>query len=101
MSSTPVQSVTSQVYISTATEQSDIVSRLVNYRNNFYYMDPSQPDSLIHYDVTRVCLSTKLQLYVLRVINLLTRMVLLKNVVEVRKSLFIMLLNNDIFNAFF
>ncbi len=41
-----VQSVTSNLYINIASEQSDIISRLVTYRNNFYYMDPSESGSL-------------------------------------------------------
>ena len=42
------RSVTSILCIySTATQKSDIVSRLIVYRNNFYYMDPSQSDSLM------------------------------------------------------
>ncbi len=52
--------------------------------------------STLVYSVT-----SQLQLYVLRVAYLSTRMVLLKNVFEVRKSLFIMLLNKDICIAFF
>ena len=52
MSSTPVYSVSSLVYISPAIKQFDIVLRLVIYRNTVNYMDLSPSNYLMKLHVS-------------------------------------------------
>jgi hypothetical protein len=80
------------------------------YRSNFYYMDPRQSDSLMESPISLEHDSLRCDAFVLIdsattkslwVGYLWTKMVLLENVFKVQKSMFIMLLNNEICNALF
>jgi len=82
---------------------------LVTYRNNFYSMDPRQSDALIKSPISLEQELLRCETLVLIdsattqsawVRYLWTKMVLLENVFKVPKTLFIMLLKNEICNNF-